>query len=260
MTAPIASERPHPAIDIIEFFKTRSALVVAAVAALDALPSELATLKALLGRAGGSGVSRRLQGIEAVVAGAEISGDNLLVAKAASVRDPFVMCSVSRQPSGAVDVRTIELDRDALALAGATCGPSPRPLDSLLAAIGALASGNAPETAEAAATAIDAVSVEVRASVSRLSIVKARLDLQQSFLASVMDADCGSPFVRLDSHLNQAGARDMALEARRLLSSGTLTIASGNRKTLTSLFERHTAGERHAATKPVRESLDAEAD
>lgn len=235
-----SSDQSKPALDVILFFKTRAALVVAALAALDAMPVELARLKTCVAESDHESLGRHLDALERLIDTAAVGADNLLVADEASVREPFVMCSVTRQTSGAVDVRTIELDRDALALAGASRGDASRPFNRLMAAIPALLS-RTPIAIKTTAAAIDAVSTQVRASVSRLSIVKARLDLQQSFLSSVMEADAGSTLVRLDSHLDQASARDMALEARRLLSNRSLTIASGNRKTLTSLFEAHTA-------------------
>ena len=239
----ISPERPYPAIDIIDFFKTRSALVVAAVAALDSLPAALETLKLQIDQRDVTVVTAQLRVVGALVGSAAIGPDNLLVADPASAHEPFVMCSVSRQPSGAVDLKTIELDRDTLALTGATAGTTPRPLDALTQAIEALTPGSGAPEIDAVSASVAAISLQVRAIVSRLSILKARIDLQQSFLSSVMEADLGAPLVRLDSHLNQAGVRDMALEARRLLSGRSLNIASGNRKTLASLFESHAAKE-----------------
>ena len=234
-----SSERAYPTVDIIEFFKTRSVLVVAAVTALDAIPAALTQLKALLRTSDLSRLSDHLQALETLARDAAIGDDNLLIADPASVQKPFVVCAVNRQPSGAVDVRTIELDRDALALGDAEGGAA-RPLNALAEAVHLVLSDRSDATIRDTEAAVDALAAQVRMSMSRLSIVKARLDLQQSFLASVLEPET-APLVRLDSHLDQAGVRDMALAAGRLLSGGSLNIANGNRKMLTSLFEKHAA-------------------
>jgi hypothetical protein len=237
-----SAEKPYPAIDIIEFFKTRSALVVSAVTALDAINSALLGLGRRIEDQNDEGLDRAFAALEALVKSAGIDGDNLLFADAASAHEPFVICSVSRQASGGIEIRTIELDRDTLALSGAPVAGEARPLELLGTALARLTREPADAAREAATAAISALQAQVRLSTSRLSIIKSRLDLQRSFLSSVMEDEAGS-LVRLDSHLNQEGARDMALEARRLLSGRALTIASGNRKTLASLFESHAAKE-----------------
>jgi flagellin len=235
--SPTAFDRPYPAVDIIEFFKTRSALVVAAMAALEALPAELARMKAAAAAGERATLDRRSRAIADIVGSAAVGGDNLLVADASCGRPPFVICSVGRDPSGAVNIRTIELDRDTLALTGATDAGTSRPIEALESALRDLTPNTDTKRLEAFDDALEAVLAHVRSSVCRLSIVKARLDLQQSFLTSVMDAEPGSDVVRLDSHLNQTGVRDMALEAGRLLSARSLNIASSNRTTVASLFQ-----------------------
>ncbi len=133
---------------------------------------------------------------------AAVDGDNLLVARPGRHRHTTVF-ALARSNGGPVRVQTIELD--ATALLGADDEPCPRRLGE-----------------------------RARAVASALSIAKARLGLQASFLDAVLGAD--APPRAADDPASTI--RELALAAGRQLGSRRLSLAAGNRRTLETLFAR----------------------
>ena len=179
---------------------------------------------------------RKLLGL---IEGAAIDGDNLLVGwKPSLEQQPFVIFALARQAGGTLAVQSIEIDRHAVVLSQID-GDGRLPFDQLRAAARACEADADVLTTGGFQSAMKALATHIAAAMSRLSIVKARLDMQATFLAAVVDADAGPPLVRLDSPMNLQGAREMALMTRSLLSRQSLNIGNNNRRTLQTLFEGH---------------------
>ncbi len=222
-------------IGIVEFFKIHAALVSSAVAGLGEMQSEAGVARHEAQQGEAAAFADSIDRLRAVAVQTAIAGDNLLVATSDTLSQPLVLCAVGRLASGAIDLKTIELDRDEIAIAGASKGAQDRPLDALfVVAERARLAMIDPASAEII-HALDAFDHHVRGALSRLSLIKARLDLQESFLTSVLDPDRELPQVRLESHLNAMGARDLAMEAGRLLAHRTLTNATDDPSVLTTL-------------------------
>ena len=245
-TVSIELPSADPLDSILFPFREGSALLDRSVAALALMPAILTTI----GAADATQTSRHegLKAIYAAIASAAFEGDNLLVNYVDDVFRPFVVFLLARQPSGALAVQSIAIDRDDVALTQAReadSGPLDRhPVDRLSAALDALSTDQDDGATSTLRLVIDSTLDHIATATSQLSIVKARLDLQSSFLTAIRDADPASPLVRLEHHLDHAGARDMAMATRGLLGRQSLNIANTNRKTLVSLFRRHAMAKR----------------
>ena len=229
------SSRTDQADDLVAMCKAQSALVDAALKALDEMTVPLERLVVDLDAAPGRPLIGHVDHLYSLVESAAIGADNLLAAPFRASGKSFMFRAIGRQASGSIDLRTIEVDRDALALTAPSGAGESRALDRLADTIKEIAAATADRAA--AKDAANHMSAQVGRCISRLSLFKARLDLQESFLSSVVDADPASPCVRLENHLNHTAARDLAQETRRLLSGKSLAIAIGNRRVLTSLLD-----------------------
>ena len=240
----IATPSPDPSTGslgaVVDLFRAGTALVDAALAALTRVAVEIETMRDMIRR------DVAVERIETSVSllrwhldAATVGGDNLLVAAASPIAaKPLVIFAVSRSATGALTTQTIAVERGPLILARAEPGPSTA-FDRLDAALRCRPPGATRVDPVRLTRDLDDLSVRVGAATSRLSVIKVRLDLQSSFVTAVADADTAPPVVRLDSHVNHAGARDLALETRRLLSRQSLGIGTSNRQVLQTLFERH---------------------
>ena len=231
----IATSAADPVQAIMSSFRRGSALVDRAVASLVVIAAVLETIETEDERARG----RVMKDLRAAIETASLEGDNLLVARQGRAEAPFVIFTLSRQKTGAFAIQPVEIDRRALALAAADGGTEPGPLDRLAEVLEARTCGAGHGPAQDVQTAVRTVAQAAASALSRLSIAKARLDLQSTFLTAILDAETASPLVRLDSHLNHAGARDMAMATRRMLGRQSLNIANSNRRTLEALLQPH---------------------
>ncbi len=232
----VAVSSADPVEAILSSFRRGSALVDRAVAALAAAMTILARLDSEDDEACG----QAMRDLGAALSSAATEGDNLLIARPSSAEmQPFVIFALAQRRPGTFAVQPIEIDRRALALSGAGAEGGTSPMATLTKALDARALSPGREAALAVQTAVRSMAQAVASASSRLSIVKARLDLQSTFLTAILDADTASPLVRLESHLNQAGAREMALATRRLLGRQSLNIANSNRRTLEALLQPH---------------------
>ncbi len=213
-------------------------LVDGAVAALAMIAALLPTIEAQEENAGGDFV----RDLWAAVATATRDGDNLLVARSGGDgASPFVIFGLARVTTGTFAIQTIEIDRQSVALMNSANGAEARPIDRLISALTIREHAPTDGNADAVRSAARLVKQAAAFSASRFSIVKARLDLQATFMTAIRDADTASPLVRLDSHVNHAGAREMAMATRRLLGRQSLNIANSNRRTLEALLQPHLA-------------------
>ena len=145
--------------------------------------------------------------LRAILATATVDGDNLLLGLPGRSRRTSIFV-LARSNGGPVRVQTIELD--ATALLGSEEDACPRRLGA-----------------------------RARAAASALSIAKARLDLQASFLGAVLDTDAPARSDRAaagDQAIRDQTIRDLALAAGRQLGSRRLPLAARNRRTLEALF------------------------
>ena len=236
--------------DALGPFHRGAALVNAAVGALGALPDAVEALAALL-RARATAPGELVDALGAprrlIEAATSREGRNLLVRRPEDAAR-FLVFGLVRRASGAVGVQPIEIDLAAVALVETGVGA----LDRLEAAVLAGTSGEGGRAAERERLA--ALRARVDAATSRLSIVKARLDLQTSFLAAMFApqemfaprnaafghdtaSDHAAPPVSLASDLDQAGARRMALDVRRMLDGRGLGAGGVARTTVRDLLE-----------------------
>ena len=234
--APVGNSAADPVAAIMASFRRGSALVDHAVAALSAIATTLATLETDKVRAREDATSA----LRAAIESATLDGDNLLVARSgAAATNPFVIFTLSRQKTGAFAIQPVEIDRAPLAMVAAEPSGEPMPLDRLMSALDAR---TREPCDEAERTVQAAVRIAVRAAASassRLSVAKARLDLQSTFLTALLDAATAAPLVHIDSHLNHADARTMAMATRGMLGRQSLNIANSNRRTLEALLQPH---------------------
>lgn len=228
LKSPASRQADASLAGMADMFRRGSMLVDAALAALTTLNDKLAALDVQDPR-----LAQKITALAPLIEGAAVNGDNLLVATLGRGVRPLTLFTLARQGSGAVSVQSIEIDRATTALSdGGTVGSS-FAYDVLRKAT----RDNLPRAEVTAA--LHAMRARAHVATSRLSISKARLDLQSSFLDSVTQADAAAPVVRLESHLNVQSARDMALATRRLLGRESLNIANGNKQTLQDIVARH---------------------
>ncbi len=232
---PVAISDADPIAAIMSSFRRGSALVDRAVAALVTVAAVLERIQAK----DEQGCARAMLDLWAAIESAGLEGDNLLVARSGRAEpQAFVIFTLSRQKTGAFAIQPVEIDRGPLALASTDEIAAASFHSRLVEAVEARprADDHITQTTETAARAMAQAAASAS---SRLSIVKARLDLQSTFLTAILDAETTSPLVRLDSHLNQAGAREMAMATRRMLGRQSLNIANSNRRTLEALLQPH---------------------
>ena len=228
--------RPTPSSlgGIFDMFREGTGLVEAAAAALAGISDDLGQIRtSICASVDPAMVAVALASMRAHIESATVAGDNLLVADPRHGRTGALLVrALARDSAGNVTIRDIAIERGALAMIGDPIDDT-RPFDRLDRACHA--ARVEPETAAAIVPALEAMAAHVAAATSRLSIVKARLALQSSFLAAVADADV-APIV--DSQLDLSDARDLALRTRQLLSGQALDIGNSNRQTLQALFAR----------------------
>ena len=218
-------------------FGKGAALVGAATAALVALPTTVDALAALLRDPATTTaeLAEAVASVRRLVEGAAApDGRNLLVRRRGEPA-PFLVFGLARQLSGALGVQPIEIDTEAIALAEPDAGV----LDRLEAA--AADAGDEPGRA-ALRDPLAALRARIGAATSRLSIVKARLDVQAGFLASMFATEAAAPLAELASDLDGAGARRVALDLRRQLGGHGLTASGDGHGAVRDLFGNREPG------------------
>ncbi len=196
-------------------FQAGIALVSAALAVLHALPNAIEALTMMAVDSADHELASAASALEIFIARTGTVGPcNLLVRGPKTGDEPFLVFGLARQPCGAVHIQPIEIDLESIALVASPMGA----LDQLRSAI---ADGNDRALVRVRLASLVA---RVRAATSRLSVVKARLDLQGSFLASVLAADSHTSLATLGSSLDGDGARKAAADTRRLLGARGLRI------------------------------------
>ena len=205
-------------------FQAGVALVSAALDALRDMPRAIEAMAATAADGNGRALAEAVDALEAAIARAgTVDRRNLLVRAAGAGDTPFLVFGLARRPCGAVHVQPIEIDLASIVLVA----PPEGTLDRLRSAIEAARAGTGdparPEPMALVRARLAALLERVRAATSRLSIVKARLDLQGTYLASMLAPGGAAAPTPLASDLDQAAARSLALDTRRALGGRGLT-------------------------------------
>ena len=227
------ADQPHLSSGIFDMFREGVVLVEAASRALFHVSDDLATMRGCL-RDGvdHAQINATLASIRQHIGDAVVAGDNLLVADARRLRaGPMLVPALARDAAGTVTSRDIPIERATLAMIGEEGGPWP--LQHFELAVDT--SRRDPTRAAYVIPALEGLTAHVAAASSRLSIIKARLDLQSSFVAAVAGADV-API--MDSPIDMSDARALALQTRRLLNGQSLDIGNSNRRMLRALLTR----------------------
>lgn len=215
--APRLPRADGPFADLRPAFERGAHVVEAAAGALQQLEARLGTLLPRLAETTPTEALRTVTFLSGVIDGARVESENLLVLRRGVAVRPLVVFVLSRTAQGALGAQPIEIDRTAIAMSDGARHESDLPFDRLVrAAYAATRSGKLGEVQ----AAIEHLLRHARMASSRLSIAKARFDLQHSMLRAVPDAP--APLARGPDEAQ--AARAMALEARRLLDRAALNI------------------------------------
>ena len=210
-------------------FGKGAALVGAATAALAALPRAVDAIAALLRdpAMATAEIAVAVASVRRLVEGAAApDGRNLLVRRRGEPAR-FLVFGLARQLSGALGVQPIEIDTAAIALADPDAGV----LDRLEAAAARDEPGHT-----GLRDPLATLRARIGAATSRLSIVKARLDVQAGFLTAMFATEAAAPLAELASDLDGDGARRVALDLRRQLGGHGLTTSGDGHGAVRDLF------------------------
>lgn len=190
--------------------------------------SAVADLEAALARFEATGTLPRKGEFLATLEQATLEGVNLLKARHPGAA-PWQLASLERTGSGcALHAAVLAVDPAALTM---SAEDGSGPLDALLA-----------DDADIALAGLRLRS-RLAAAASALSVAAARLALQARFVDAILDEEAPGPPTRAAPEaLDAAAAREAALAVGALLSGKPLTIATGNRRALDTLFASMASG------------------